>query len=117
MNEVLDEDRARQIAVQVVESGRRQSLEVLSQFHRLIRLDRERHTATIESAVPLPDDIQADVEARLVRAYGPWLERVFVEKPSLIGGLRARIGSDVYDGSVRGRLDALAARFASEWRR
>jgi F0F1-type ATP synthase delta subunit len=34
--------------------------------------------------------------------------------PALIGGIRVTIGSDVYDGTVRGRLDALAARFGGE---
>jgi F0F1-type ATP synthase delta subunit len=36
---------------------------------------------------------------------------MFTVEPALIGGMRVTIGSDVYDGSVRGRLEALAARF------
>jgi F-type H+-transporting ATPase subunit delta len=104
---LLDEDRVRQVALRIIESRRRHGLAILSYFQRLIRLDREGRTATIESAAPLPDDLQASVEAGLVSRYGRGLRTAFKQNPALIGGMRIRVGSDVYDGSVRGRLEAL----------
>ena len=43
-----------------------------------------------------------------MRAHGPALQTSFVENPALLGGLRIKVGSDVYDGSVRARLQAIA---------
>jgi F-type H+-transporting ATPase subunit delta len=72
-----------------------------------VRLDRSRHTAEVESAAPLPDDLQASVAARIERVYGPKIRISFTQKPALIGGMRVKVGSDVYDGSVKARLAAL----------
>ena len=80
---------------------------ILSHFQRLVKLDLERRTARIESAVPLPPDLQASVQAGLTRLYGPGLEISFAQNPALIGGLRIKVGSDVYDGSIQARLAAL----------
>jgi F-type H+-transporting ATPase subunit delta len=83
---------------------------MLKQFQRLIRLDRERHSARIESAAPLSDALRADVAASVRRTYGPGIETSFSENPALIGGIRIKVGSDVYDDSIRARLAALEAR-------
>ena len=85
-------------------------MSVLTAFERLVRLYRDRHTAFVESAVPLSGDMRDGVRAGLTRVYGPALEASFGDDPALIGGIRIKVGSDVYDGSVRSRLAALAAR-------
>ena len=43
--------------------------------------------------------------------YGEGLQYEFVLNPALLGGMRIRVGDDVWDGSVKGRLDRLAAAF------
>ena len=106
---ILDEQRAREVAHWLGASRRKAALPMLSEFHRLVRLDRERHTALVESAQPLPPDLRNDVQAHLASRYGPGLQTTFAHRPSLIGGMRIKVGSDVYDGTVRGRLGALAA--------
>ena len=106
----LDESRARQVVLHVIESRRRHGLTILSHFERLVRLDRARHTATVESATPLPDDLRETIESDLTRAYGRGLKTSFVRDPSLIGGMRIKVGSAVCDGSILGRLRALEAR-------
>jgi F-type H+-transporting ATPase subunit delta len=75
-----------------------------------VRLHRDRRTAVVESAAPLGRDVQDDVRASLVRVYGPTLDTSFTDNPALIGGIRIKVGSDVYDGSVRARLAAIEAR-------
>src|SRR5215470_1088501 len=107
----LDEDRVRQVVGRVLESRRRGSLALLSHFQRLVRLDCARHAATVESATPLPADLQTSVSSDLKRRYGPKLSISFAEKPGLIGGMRIKVGSDVYDSSVKARLAALERRF------
>jgi F-type H+-transporting ATPase subunit delta len=108
---LLDEGRARQVAERVAKSGRRGSLAVLAHFRRLVALDQARHTAVVESATPLPADLRASVEAGLRRAYGKGFVTSFQEDPALIAGMRVKVGSDVYDGSVRTALQALEERF------
>ena len=107
----LDRDRALQVATALAGSRRRGSLAVLSSFQRLVRLDRDRHTAHVQSATGLPDDVRRDVESGLVRTYGDDLEMSFEQNAALIGGVRIKVGSDVYDGSIRHRLNAIAARW------
>jgi F-type H+-transporting ATPase subunit delta len=107
----LDEDRVRNVLKSILGSKRRGSLPLAGQFQRLVSLDRLSHTAKVESAVPLSPDLQANVQASLVRTYGPELNTSFVENSALIGGIRLRVGSDVYDGSIRAGLAALENRF------
>ncbi len=106
---VLDENRVRVVAQRIASSGHRGSLPVLSEFRRLVRLDRGRYTALVESATPLEDGAREELRADLRRVYGPGLEASFEQNPALIGGMRIKVGSDVYDGSVRARLAALEA--------
>ncbi len=107
----LDEGRMRQVVERVCESKNRNRLNVLAQLRRLVELDRARHTATVESATPLPLAMQASVQAEISRVYGPGLTISFIDSPALIGGMRIKVGSDVYDGSVQARLTALEASF------
>ena len=108
---LLDEGRVRQVVERVAQASRRGGLAILTHFHRLVALDRARHSALVESAAPLPPDLRQSVEAGVTRAYGPGVSTAFAENPALIGGMRVRIGSDVYDGSVRRALQALEERF------
>ena len=106
---VLDAGRVRQVAAQLAGSPRRGALAILADFQRLVRLDRDRHTALVESAAPLAPLLQQAIASDLAHRYGR-VETSFAQNPALIGGLRIRVGSDVYDGSVRARLADLKAR-------
>ena len=110
-NGLLDEGRVRQVVQRVSQTRNRNRFNVLSQFRRLVKFDCTRHTATVESATPLSPGMQASVQAGLSLVYGPGLNTSFLHSPALIGGMRVKVGSDVYDGSVQARLAALEARF------
>ena len=110
VNGALDHARARLVAQRLGPSRRRNALPLLASFQRLVRLDRDRHTAFVESARPLEGRVRERIETGLAHRYGPALATSFGENPALIGGGRIKVGSDVYDGSVRGRLDALEGR-------
>lgn len=107
----MDDSRVRQVVQHILGSKRRGYLALATQFERLVRLERLRHTAKVESATPLPSDLQTNVRASLSRAYGPDITTSFVESPALIGGMRISVGSDVYDGSVKAGLAALEKAF------
>ena len=108
---IPDDARVRRVARRLAGSRHRGSLAILSDFHRWLRLDRERRTAVVESAAVLPADLRQEVAAGLAHRYGRGLMTSFAENRGLIAGMRIRVGSDVYEGSVRGRLEALEARF------
>jgi F-type H+-transporting ATPase subunit delta len=110
-NGLLNEDRVRQSTIKVLEAKPRGYLAILSHFQRLVKLDIERRTAQVESAIPLSPELQTKVRENLNRAYGQGLNISFAQNSSLIGGLRIKVGSDVYDGSVQGRLHALEESF------
>ena len=110
VNGVVDSTRARRVSQRLATSGRRGSLSILAAFHRLISLDHERHTAHVESATPLDASVRDEIRADLLRVYGPLVQTSFSEDPRLIGGVRIKVGSDQYDGSLRSRLAALEAR-------
>jgi F-type H+-transporting ATPase subunit delta len=55
--------------------------------------------------------LQAGIQTQLTPLYGAGLNINFVHNPALIGGLRVKVASDVYDGSIQGRLNQLAASF------
>lgn len=107
----LDEARARGVVRRLVEARRPGTLPILSHFQRLVRVDRARHSAHLQSAVPLPADVRAQFEAAVERLWGPGIAVSFSADPRLLGGVRITVGSDVYDGSVSAGLARLQARF------
>jgi F-type H+-transporting ATPase subunit delta len=108
---LLEENRVRQAVQQVLQTKPRGFLAILTHFLRLIKLDIERRTARVESAVPLATDLQTQIQTSLARSYGKGLDISFAQNPELIGGVRIKVGSDVYDGSVQGRLAELQESF------
>lgn len=112
VNGLLDEPRVRQVVTAVSTEKPRGYLAILTHFQRLVRLEVTRCTARVESATALTEALKAGIEANLIRKHGPGLRLEFVENPGLLGGLRVKMGSDVYDGSVRTRLAALEEKLA-----
>ena len=108
---VLNEDRARQAVSLLIARKPRDYIEILSRLHRLIKLDLEQHAARVESATPLSVDLRTDVENRIRKIYGTGVDITFGQNPALIAGLRVQIGSDLYDGSVKTRLEKLEQSF------
>ena len=108
---MLDEGRVREVVNKVIAAKPRGYLPILSQFARLVKLDLDRRTAVVESAVPLAEAQQASVKANLTQRYGPGLIFSFSQNPALLGGLRVQVGSDVFDGSVKARLAELEESF------
>lgn len=107
----LDENRVHLVVERVIASRCRGYLLLLSHFQRLVKLDRAQHTAEVESAVPLPPDLRTAVQADLEAQYGHGITILFAQRPELIGGMRVKVGSDVYDGSIHSGLAALKRRF------
>jgi F-type H+-transporting ATPase subunit delta len=69
--------------------------------------------ADVSSARPLTDKQSAALEAQLTRIAGKKAKLNFKTDPALVAGVMARVGSTVYDGSVRGQLERLRATLLS----
>ena len=111
VNGLLAEAKVRETMQKVIAVKPRGYIGILSHFHRLVKLELDRRSARVESAVPLGADLQAGVQANLGRLYGAGLAFDFRQNAALIGGMRIKVGSDVYDGSICGRLGMLEASF------
>ena len=111
VNGLLDENRVRQTVSLLSEKKPRGYVEILSRLHRLVKLDLERRDASVESATPLPADLQTEVTNQIKGKYGNGVNISFSQNPALIGGLRIQVGSDLYDGSVKTRLNKLEESF------
>lgn len=107
----LDESRARAVVTRVIEGKPRGYLGTLSHFQRLLKLHLESRRARVENAVETSPELMSRITEGLARRYGPGLDVTFWINAELLGGLRVRVGSDVYDGSVKARLDGLKDTF------
>ena len=102
----VDEHGIREIVQLLVNEKPRGYLALLTQLHRLVELALEESTVRVESAAPLADR-GASVFSSLEQHYGPAARASYEENPALLGGLRIRRGSNIWDGSLSGRLDRL----------
>ncbi len=108
----IDAAKVATIGGKIAADKPRHSLNILKEYQRLVRLEVEKHHAIIESAGPLDQATKIQLLANLRSKYGPDLTTEFKVSPELLGGLRIRIGSDVFDSSVRERLDRLENQLA-----
>jgi F-type H+-transporting ATPase subunit delta len=107
-------EQVRKFLGTLLEAGQLDLLDsILAEFERLVRRRPERRMARVTSAVPLTSDEQEALRARLVDRFGADLEFQFDVDASLIGGVYLRVGDQVIDGSVAGRLAALRDRLVA----
>jgi F-type H+-transporting ATPase subunit delta len=97
----------------IVAAGQASDLPVIvDRFVELAAAERKREVAEVRSAIPL-DAAQTDrLAAALGRATGKVVEVKVIVDPSVMGGIVARVGDTVIDGSVRHRLELMKERHA-----
>lgn len=107
----LDEDRARQAVALLIERKPRGYFGTLQELQRLVKLDVNSRSASVESAVDLTEGQKQSVSESLSRMKGSDVAVEFTQNAELIGGMRVKIGDDVFDGSVKTRLTRLGEKF------
>ncbi|MEM7601865.1 MAG: F0F1 ATP synthase subunit delta [Verrucomicrobiota bacterium] len=107
VNGRLDEDRVRSLSKAVLAKKPRGYVQILEALTNQVRLELNRRHAVIESAVALDAAVQQKVAADLTKDYGEGLTFEYRVNPELLGGMRVRVGNDVWDGSVKARLEQL----------
>jgi len=103
----LDRAKINSLVQSIIEKKPRHYIQLLENYQRLLRLEVEKRRATIESASELVPEVGRQIVAGLQHKYGNGLTTEFVVNPALLGGVRVRVGSDVWDSSVRNRLERL----------
>lgn len=104
----LDNARIKDLSGRLVSEKPRSYLEILKEFTRLVRLELASRHAVIESAMALPDEQTSRLSADLKTRFGNDITTEFRVQPDLIAGIRIKVGSDVWDGTVRNRLNTLS---------
>lgn len=108
----LDAEVVRKVIKKLGDSKPRGYLGMIDAYSRLVRLEADRHHARVESAAALSSEMQQTVTSDLRGKYGDQLTVDFSTNADLLGGMRVRVGSDVWDGSVKNRLDRLSDAFS-----
>ena len=108
----LLEGRASPLTVSLVEFLVRQDLagdlgELATELARQSAAARNRQLAEIRTAVPLDEATVERLAAALGRVTGSEVEVRTVVDPSIVGGIVARVGDTVIDGSVASKLESL----------
>jgi len=84
--------------------------DVLDDLQRVIRRGPEVQVVTVTSAVPLTDEEMSALREQMIGRFGEDLDFRWQVDPELLGGVVIRVGDQVIDGSIAGRLEALRQR-------
>src|SRR5437660_8826153 len=103
----LDRGRTASLVDSLIARKPRHYVEILKNYRRLLRLELEKRQARIETASEVDSATTSELVANLKKKYGSDLTTEFVVNPDLLGGMRIRVGRDVWDGTVRIRLERL----------
>jgi len=103
----LDPGRISSLVDSLITQKPRKYIDVLKNYRRLLRLELEKRHATVETSSEVDPAIRSEIVANLKSKYGNDLSTEFHVDPRLLGGMRVRVGNDVWDGSVRNRLERL----------
>lgn len=99
----------------IVDQRRAGMLEEIEQaFSRILDARQGITQAAVTSAADLSAQERAELAAVLTKLTQEKVQAQFMTDPDLIGGAIVRIGSTIYDGSVRTRLERMRARMISE---
>jgi F-type H+-transporting ATPase subunit delta len=107
----LDRGKIAALVQSLIAKTPRNYIGILQNYKQLLRLEIQKRHARIESATELSAETNSRILQNLKRKYGRDLTTEFVVNRELLAGMRIRVGSDVWDGSVRHRLESLRQQF------
>jgi F-type H+-transporting ATPase subunit delta len=97
----------------IVEQGRARELEAITSELMALAAERRRHAvAEVRTAVPLDKERRERLARALSEATGKDVDLKVIVDPSIVGGIVARVGDQVIDGSVRRRLELARERLS-----
>ncbi len=97
-----------EISSTLVEKKPRSCVQILKELARLVRLRTGKNARPSSRAPSIFDSAEkAKLESIIKQKFGADISTEFRVTPALIGGVRIKLGSDVWDGSISARLTAL----------
>ena len=106
--------QARNLIAVLINHGRIHALdEVLAEFRHEMNVRLGISEVLVTTARALDEQERREVEANVAEMTKSQVSATFHEDASLLGGVIVRVGSTVYDGSVRGRLNRLKEELAT----
>ncbi len=105
---VVTEARVAEVLSGLKDATVRRKLTVMKTYLSYIRKALAEQTALVTTPGALGTETLAAIEANFSKRYGRAISTETTTDASLIAGLRIRVGDDVYDASVAGRLKRLA---------
>jgi len=103
-------DEPKNLVRLLAQNRRLQALSAISEQYEILRAEAERTIrAELESALPISDEEQHRIAGALKTRLGREVELVVTTNRELVGGAVIRAGDLVIDGSIRARLERLAA--------
>ena len=105
---IVTESQVTEVLEALKKVQHRHHLTILKTYLHYIRREIAQQTAVVYTPSTLSDDTLKAVETTFTNHYNRPISAVLQQDDSLIAGVRVRIGDDVYDASVAGRLQRLA---------
>lgn len=96
----------KKFAVSFAKLPRAQALFCLNEYHRILQRQTDASTLKIETATPL-STVQVSSIKKSLSSDHQILTTEVINNPSLLGGVRVRIGDDVYEDSIQSRIEHL----------
>jgi F-type H+-transporting ATPase subunit delta len=87
--------------------------EILTEYHAVVDEQSNLAEAEITSALALNDQDRAELEAQVEKLAGGRVRATYHQDATLLGGVVVRLGSTVYDGSIRAQLQQLKHRLVN----
>lgn len=106
----LSEPRVKEVLSGLREVKPRRYGAVLRTYLQLVRREIARHTARVSSPGALSEAALDKIESGFSSLYGRPVKAAVETDPTLIAGVRVRVGDDLYDASLAGRLKRLGER-------
>ncbi|MDA8370426.1 MAG: F0F1 ATP synthase subunit delta [Nocardiopsaceae bacterium] len=104
---------ALRLVTEVVARPRGRTLEQgLEHYGQLVAERAQRYVAHVRTAVPLSEGQQERLQSTLSRVYGRTIHLNIEIAPEIVGGLSIRVGDEVIDGTVAGRIAEVRRRLA-----
>lgn len=105
---VVTEARVKEVLAGLKQAAPRNTLPILKTYLTVLRREVARQTALIRTPGALGSDAIDAIEASFTKLYGRPVQARVEPDTSLIAGVSIRVGDDLYDASVSGRLKRLA---------
>lgn len=107
-NGVVSEAKVSEVLAGLKQVQLRKPLDTLKYYLNYLRREIALQTAVVSTPTTLSADALQQIEAKYTALYGRPISAVTQPDASLIAGVRVRVGDDVYDASIAGRLQRLS---------